>query len=120
MDAATVKSNERRFFEYVNLRDTESMGHWVDNFVTKDFINHNPILGVPNNRDGLKEMFSLLFNVFPEISFTIKEIIFENDILCFRHIVHGIKENEEITGIAMASNHMPDVNWIFAGVKPSP
>lgn len=101
MDAATVKSNERRFFEYVNLRYTESMGHWVDNFVTKDFINHNPILGVPNNRDGLKEMFSLLFNVFPEISLTIKEIIFENDILCFRHIVHGIKENEEITGIAM-------------------
>ena len=101
MDAATVKSNEKRFFEYVNSRDTESMDHWVDSFVARDFMNHNPILGVPNNREGLKEMFRLLFKMFPEIRFTIKEIIFENDILCFRHVVHGIRANEELTGIAM-------------------
>lgn len=101
MDGAAAKSNEKRFFEYVNLRDTKAMSHWVDNFVARDFINHNPIFGVPNNRGGLKEMFNILFKIFPEIRFTIQEIIFENDILCFRHIVHGIKENEEIPGIVM-------------------
>lgn len=101
MDGTAVKSNEKRFFAYVNSRDIESMGNWVENFLSEDFINHNPTLGVPNNREGLIEMFNLLFKLFPEIRFTIKEIIFENDILCFRHIIYGIRENEKLAGIAM-------------------
>jgi predicted ester cyclase len=117
MDSEAVKSNERRFFAYVNSRDTKSMDCWIDDFVSKDFINHNPTFNVPNNREGLKEMFRMLFKAFPEINFTIKEIIFENNVLCFRHIVHGIRENEGIIGIAMIKfkNEKITARWAFTG-----
>ena len=101
MDSDAVKANEKQFFDYVNSRDTTAMDHWIDNFVAEDFINHNPAFDVSNDREGLKEMLKMLVKVFPEITITIKEIIFENDTLCFRQIIRGMKENEDITGIAM-------------------
>lgn len=118
MDSAAVKSNEKRFFEYVNSRDSKSMDFWIDDFVSEDFINHNPTFNVSNNRDGLKEMFRILFKAFPEINFTIKEIIFENDVLCFRHIVHGIKENEGIIGIVMVKFKNGQITDRWAVTEP--
>ena len=118
MDSATVKSNEKQFFEYVNSRDIKSMDCWIDDFVSEDFINHNSAFNVPNDKKGLKEMFRLLFKVFPEIHFVIKEIIFESDILCFRHTVHGVRGNEKLTGIAMVKFRNGKITDRWAVTEP--
>lgn len=101
MNSDSVKANEKQFFEYVNNRDTKAMDLWIGNFVADDFVNHNPTFDVPNDRDGLKEMFRIMFKIFPEMTILIKELVFENEILCFRHIVRGIKDNQDVNGIAM-------------------
>ncbi len=118
MDADAAKANEKQFFEFVNLRDTTSMERWIDNFVAEDFINHNPVFDVPNNRDGLKEMFRIFFNVFPEMKIIIEEMVFENQILCFRHIIQGIKKNEDIAGIAMIKYKNGKITDRWATTEP--
>lgn len=101
MISVEIKANERRFFDYVNQRDTVSMEKWIDEFVAKDFVNHSPVLDVASDREGLKQMFHLLFQLFPEMAISIEEMVFENDILCFRHILTGISGNGSVMGIAM-------------------
>jgi len=101
MNSIEIKANERRFFDYVNHRDTTSMEKWIDKFVAEDFINHSPILDVPADREGLKQMFHLLFQLFPEMNISIEEMVFENDILCFRHIIKGLSGSGSVMGIAM-------------------
>lgn len=101
MDSKTAKVNELQFFEYVNKRDMESIEGWIEQFVDDDFINHSTALDAPRNKEGLKEMFRQLFQLFPDIEILIKEIVFEQDILCFRHIMRGVKPDNEIYGIAM-------------------
>jgi predicted ester cyclase len=101
MNSETVKENEKRFFNYVNQRDTVSMEKWVDEFVAEDFVNHSPVLDVPADREGLKQMFHLLFQLFPQMIISIEEMVFENDTLCFRHTLKGISGNGPVMGIAM-------------------
>lgn len=101
MDSEVIKANEKRFFDYVNKRDTEAMENWIDEFVAEDFVNHSPTLNVPTDREGLKEMFWKFFQLFPDMTITIEEMVFEKDILCFRHIIRGMGTSDGVMGIAM-------------------
>jgi len=100
MDSEAAKANDKQFFDYVNKRDREAMEKWIDTFEAEDFVNHSPALNVSPDREGLKEMFRKYFGFFPDMTFTIKEMVFENDILCFRLIIRGMGPNE-IMGLAM-------------------
>lgn len=101
MNSETIKENEKRFFEYVNKKDVVAVEKWIDEFVDDDFINHNTVSNESADKEGLKEMFKTLFQLFPAITITIKEMIFEKDILCFRHIIRGIGKSDDTVGIAM-------------------
>lgn len=35
------------------------------------------------------------------MTITIKEMVFENDILFFRHVIHGVGNKDDIIGMAM-------------------
>ena len=116
MNSEAVKENEKRFFEYVNQQDIASVETWIDEFVAGDFVNHSPALGVSPDKDGLKQMFRLLFQLFPEMAISIEEMVFENEILCFRHIVTGISEKSPVMGIAMVrykDGRITD-RWVFS------
>lgn len=101
MNSETIKENEKRFFEYVNKKDVKAVEKWIDEFVDDDFVNHSIAFNESANKEGLKEMFRTLFQLVPDIKITIKEMIFEKDILCFRHIIRGIGKTEDSMKIAM-------------------
>ena len=44
MSSEAIKANDKRFFDYVNRRDTKAVEKWIDEFVADDFINHSPAL----------------------------------------------------------------------------
>ena len=119
MNSEAVKENEKRFFDYVNKRETEDMKKWIDEFVAEDFVNHSPALDVSPDREGLKEMFLQLFKIFPDMTITIKEMVFENDILCFRHIMRGFGNSDEIMGIAMVRYKKGRIvdRWVTSDLK---
>ncbi len=101
MDAEKVKANEKRFFGFVNERDTEAIEEWIDTYVAEDFVNHSPDLDVPGDREGLKEMFRRLFQLAPGFTMMLKEMAFENDLLAFRYFIHGVGDKDPIMGMAM-------------------
>ena len=101
IDSKSIKTNEKRFFDYINKKDIEAMEKWIDEFVAEDFINHSPTLNVSTGREGLKEMFRKFIELFPDMTITTEEMVFENDILCFRHTIRGIGAKDEVMGIAM-------------------
>ncbi len=119
MNSETAKANDRRFFDYVNKRDIDAMKKWIDEFVAEDFVNHSPELGVSPDREGLKEMFLKLFEIFPDMTITIKEMVFENDILCFRLIMRGFGNNDEFMSIAMVRYKDGKIvdRWVTSNLK---
>ncbi len=66
--------------------------------------------------EGLLEMILKLFELFPDMKITIDEMVFEHDILCFRHTIRGIGANDEIMGIAMVKfrNGKAVDRWVAA------
>lgn len=77
------KENEKLFFGYVNQKDFHAMNQWIDENVSEDFINRSPALDVSTDREGLKEMFRLLIEAFPDIMFEIDDMIAEGDKMAF-------------------------------------
>lgn len=70
----------------------------MTNNISEDFVNHSTHFDVPADKDGLKE----IFRKFADADMTIElgEMVFEDDVLCFRNIVH-IGGNAVRVGIAM-------------------
>jgi hypothetical protein len=114
MDSKTVKENERRLFKYFNERNMVAVDQWIDEHLSKDFVNHTTHFGGPSDKNGLKE----IFRKFAELDMTIElgEMVFEDDVLCFRNIVHVGGEPVSV-GIAMVKfkdDKMVE-RWAFSG-----
>ena len=46
-------------------------------------------------------MVRKLIQLAPDITITVKEMVFENDILSFRHIIQGLDNKGGVMGMAM-------------------
>jgi steroid delta-isomerase-like uncharacterized protein len=67
----------------------------VDELVADDYKNHNPIVpDVPPGPDGFKQNVSALLTAFPDLSWTIEDVIAEGDRVVFRASGHGTHEGE--------------------------
>ncbi|MCU0523385.1 MAG: ester cyclase [Elainella sp. Prado103] len=98
MDATAAKENDRRLFQYFNERNMVAVDQWIDEHVSKDFVNHSTHFGGSSDKNGLKE----IFRKFAELDMTIElgEMVFEDNVLCFRTIIH-IGGQPVSAGIAM-------------------
>ncbi len=74
---------------------------WIDASVAETFVNHSPTFDVPTDREGLKEMFSKLLELYPDIMITIEDMAVEKDIFCFRMSIRGIVADKGLVSIAM-------------------
>lgn len=101
MDPEEVKANEKRFFDYFNERDVDAIDKWIDEYVAQDFVNHSPVLNEPADRQGLKEMIRTLFQMAPDMTIAIEDMVFENNILCFRNVLRGVGPKDEMMGMVM-------------------
>ena len=67
----------------------------VDELVAEDYRNHNPIVpDAPPGPEGFKQNVSALLTAFPDIDWTIEDLIAEDDKVVFRVIGHGTHEGE--------------------------
>jgi steroid delta-isomerase-like uncharacterized protein len=72
-----------------------------DAFVADDFIEHEDLMGMPMNRDGVKQFFVILRSAFPDLSMRATHLVEEGDLVAARFEAHGTQTGE------------------FAGVAPS-
>lgn len=67
----------------------------VDELVAENYLNHNPIVpDAPPGPEGFKQNVTALRTAFPDIDFTLEDLIAEGDKVVFRTIGHGTHEGE--------------------------
>lgn len=78
------------------------MDKWIETHIADDYVNHSPSFGVSPDKDGLKQMFRNLIELVPNVQLSMKEMIFENNLLCFRFGTGLPGSERETHGLAMA------------------
>ena len=71
----------------------------IDEMVAQSFLSHDPIGPDIHGPDGVKQCNTMYLNAFPDLQFTVEEVIAESDIVVWRWTAHGTHLGE-ILGIA--------------------
>ena len=85
----TVEENKaivRRFFE-------EVFNRWelaaVDELLARDYVQHGPVRPAPLGREDLKQTYPLFRAAFPDLRFTIEDLVCEGDRVAARYAFGG-------------------------------
>ena len=85
------KTIEGRFIEEVlNGKNLAA----ADELVAEDFVELDPFPGQEQGREGLKELLGMFFGAFPDIRWTIEELIAEVDKVVNRFTFRGTHRGE--------------------------
>ncbi len=71
----------------------------ADELVSQDFLNHDAPPGVPPGPAGLRQMVTMLRTAFPDIQFTVEDLVAEGDTVGHRFTARGTHQGE-LLGIA--------------------
>ena len=81
----------RRFLEEVINLGNQRL---ADELLAENFVDHNPLPGLPPNREGFKQSFVIFRNTFPDMHYTIEDIIAEEDKVVIRWTATGTQRGE--------------------------
>lgn len=102
MSPVDTKAIVRRVVEEAQSRGNLGL---IDELFEQDFVNHSPMPGVPATRDGVKLIFGMFLNAFPDLNATIHDQIAEVDGAAAR----------VMTRKTLSGTHLGD----FLGIPPS-
>jgi steroid delta-isomerase-like uncharacterized protein len=87
------KSTFRRFHDaFANSGDVEFISKTVDEIVEPDVVIHSPFQAT--GAQVLRELFSRVHRVFPDLRVTVEDMIEEGDTVVGRHTVTGTHQGE--------------------------
>lgn len=90
-DAEKIREMTRGFAEVVmNERRIDK----VDYYCAPEYVEHNPYPGTSPGREGLKESCDIFLKAFPDLRFTVEDIIVEGDKACVRSTLTGTHEGD--------------------------
>jgi steroid delta-isomerase-like uncharacterized protein len=81
----------RRFVEEVQNKGNISA---IDDFLADNFVNHSVPPGLPPDREGVKQLFTLFRNAFPDFHAEILDQVAEGDEVVTRKTFYGTQERE--------------------------
>jgi steroid delta-isomerase-like uncharacterized protein len=94
-DLMSVEQNKvlvRRFVEEIFNQGNVSV---VDQLFAPDFVEHEELpAGIPNDRDGVIQLTTMLRSAFPDFNATIDDILAEGDKVIIRMTWRGTQEGE--------------------------
>jgi steroid delta-isomerase-like uncharacterized protein len=91
----------RRFVDAVNAQDYAAL----DDIVAADYVEHDPAPGQPAGIDGLSVMYGAFAASFPDIRFTLEDVIAEGDLVVARGVNEGTNR-EPFMGIPATGRPM--------------
>ena len=80
------KALVRRFYDEVIGQGKLEL---IDELVAPDFIEHEEFLDVPPGREGVKQVFAMFLEGFPDLHFHVKDLIAEGDKVVAWVTMHG-------------------------------
>ena len=78
------KALARRAYEAINQRELTAL----DELATPDFVFHNASMTI-QSLEGFKQFLAMYFTAFPDLHFTIEDLIAEGDTVVVRHSARG-------------------------------
>ena len=86
-----MKEKTRRFYEEVfNQHNADA----ADEFIATDAVSHATPPGMPNGLEGAKQLFRMYFVAFPDLHFSVENIIAEGDKVVARYTMSGTHKGE--------------------------
>ena len=81
---------------FQRITDVFSSGNLAafDEVISPQYVEHNPAPGQAPGPEGLKQMFTTFFTAFPDMSFTIEDMIAEGDKVVGRITARGTHKGE--------------------------
>lgn len=102
MSVEENKAIVRRLLEEGLVKGDQAV---ADELLTGDFTDHNPLPGLPPNRDGFKQSFIVFRSAFPDFEYKIEDIIAEGDKVVARFCAAGTHRGE-MAGIPPTGNRV--------------
>lgn len=85
------KSLMQKYFEQVwNRGDLV----FIDENLATGFVSHDPVLGQPSGREGIKWVVTMFRNAIPDLHFLIEDMIAEGDKVVTRYLSYGTHQGE--------------------------
>jgi predicted ester cyclase len=61
----------------------------VDELLAPDYVNHQVFPGLPDDREGIKQVIGSMRTAFPDLDIEIHDIVAEDDMVYVRATIHG-------------------------------
>jgi steroid delta-isomerase-like uncharacterized protein len=74
-----------RFFDALNARDYEALDELAD----PEFVDHDPMPGQAPGIGGLKSSYQVFAGSFPDVRYSVEDVIAENDLVVSRVAIEG-------------------------------
>ncbi|MFQ5795562.1 MAG: ester cyclase [Candidatus Bipolaricaulia bacterium] len=91
MSTEENKAKTRRFYEEVLSQRNVDV---LDEFIGAGFVDHNPNPGQAPGLEGVKQIFAQILVSFPDLHFTIEDMIAEGDKVTTRLTLSGTHQGE--------------------------
>lgn len=85
------KAVVQRFYdEVVNGGDPEL----IDELLSEDFVDHEEVPSISADREGVKTFFAMFRAAFPDMEFTVEQMLAEGDLVAAQARVRGTHQGE--------------------------
>jgi predicted ester cyclase len=85
------KANTRRFYDEVFNKKN---GAAIDEFIAPNHIDHAAPPGMPGGLEGVKQTINMYLTAFPDLHFTVEDMIAEGDKVAVRLTVSGTQQGK--------------------------
>ncbi len=91
MSTEANKANARRFYEEVWNQAKVDV---VDESNAPNFTDRTPAPGIPPTSEGLKQLITMYRTAFPDVHFTVEDVIADGDSVVVRWTAQGTHQHE--------------------------
>ena len=88
------KAAFQRFHEAANTGDVEFLAKTIDEFVAPDAVIRTPLPIDATGAELLKQVWAMLFRVYPDLHLSVDDVIAEGDKIVARNTVTGTHQGE--------------------------
>ncbi|HEV8238498.1 MAG TPA: ester cyclase [Thermoanaerobaculia bacterium] len=101
----STERNKRTVREFVAATQCRADLDAIDAYLAPEFVDHDPVLGLPPDRDGIRRLLSALWAAFPDLQATIHDQVAEGDKVVTRRTLSGTHTGP-FTGLAPRGNRV--------------
>ena len=90
MSTEQNKATMRRIYDVMNDRNMERAGE----FIATDLVDHDAFPGQAPGLEGFKQSLTMFRSAFPDLHFTVEDMLAEGDQVATRFTVHGTHHSD--------------------------